>query len=296
MQSLFRYALFAAIAEADTLSLAARRLNISKSSASKQLHALEEELGTRLIKRSTRRMTLTAEGHALYRQCAPLLTQYQQIADCAEGLSNTAAGSLRVSVPQVFGQHRISPLLPEFLSLYPEVSITMHLEQQRLSDLDWAIDLALVFGKLEDSSLIAKKLLDNHFVLCAAPSYIAEHGSPETPQDLHHHNCLLIDYPNIDNIPRWELSRGNESEVVEVTGNLRVNDSSAILHAARSGMGIASIPTYLVQEDLQQGQLVEVVSEFHLKSVPLYAVFHDRDLRPLKLTRFLEFLEQRLSM
>jgi DNA-binding transcriptional LysR family regulator len=296
MQQMIRLTVFAAVVEEQGFSAAATRLELSNASVSKQIHTLEEELGVRLLNRSTRRLELTAAGQNLYTECAPLLKHYLRARDRAHSLNAEPQGTLRISAPQGYGQYRISPLLPRFLAQHPQLSVRLQLEQHRLQDLDWQMDVALMFGKLEDSNLVAKKLGESHNVVCASPEYLAQRGAPQFPKELMDHNCLLMEYPNIPDTALWEFRRSGRRERIRVGGNFITNDSTALLTALLDGGGISSLPSYLVTDALKRGELVSVLSEYAIAKVPLYAVYHHRKFRPTKLTAFLDFLEQELPL
>ncbi|HEY8023133.1 MAG TPA: LysR family transcriptional regulator [Burkholderiaceae bacterium] len=286
--------IFSTIVQAGSISRAAEQLNCGKSVVSRQLARLEEDLGARLIQRSTRRLALTEIGDLVLQEARRIEESLTSIEQLTDQYQQQVRGVLRISCSMA-GRLLVIPLMTEFLALYPQVKIVLQLEDRLVDLIAEQIDLAIRASPLEDSSLVARKLSDNHRALVAAPSYLARAGTPATPQDLSAHACLI--YSNGGRVyDEWTFVGDDGPYKVRVSGPIQINDGGALITAAVCGAGITMIPRKLVAADIARGDLVEVLSDCTLPpSAPVYAVYPARDWLPLKTSTFINFLQERMK-
>ena len=293
MDRLQSMALFVRVAELGSFSLAARQLGLSKSAASKQVSALEERLGVRLLNRTTRRLALTEVG-AVYRDhCARVVADADEADLAASRHSLTLRGRLKVNAPMTFGFLHLSPLLPEFLAAHPAIQVELSLNDRIVDLLEEGFDLAVRIGRLADSSLIARRLTTTGFVCAAAPAYLARAGRPETPGDLAGHNCLRYTYrPQPEG---WSFSRDGAATTVRIAGNLEANNGDALRAAALAGLGIVYLPDFIAAADIAAGGLVRLLPDWETPSLPIHAVFPPQRHPSAKLRAFIDFLATRFA-
>jgi DNA-binding transcriptional LysR family regulator len=287
-------ATFSAIVSTGSISKAATRMGCGKSVVSRQLAKLEEELGTRLIQRTTRKLTLTEAGEVVLLEAQQIERSLANVDQIAGQFQQEVRGRLRIGCPRPLGQRYLVPLLTEFTLRYPLVEITLVVED-RLTDLiAEQIDVAIRVAHLEDSTLVARKLVDNPRVLVAAPSYLARAGTPVCPADLAQHNCLLyISGTTVRD--EWSFHEGKNMTTVRAYGSIRMNDGMALAASVSSGAGITVLDRWLVKAELASGALVELLPGYRLNPGPsIYAVYPARKWMPLKTTTFVAFLQERL--
>ena len=249
MPDLNDMAVFAQVAQARSFSGAARRMKASKSRVSKSVARLERALGARLVNRTTRSLSLTEAGEAFYRHCSRIVEEAAQAALAVSAHHAEPQGLLRVSAPGAFGATQLAQALPGFLSRHPKVRLELCLAGRASDVVRGGYDVAISVGE-EDLplGLASRRLGSCRRVLCAAPGYLREHGTPHAPQELARHNCLHSGR-------RWRL--GNASHAVQ--GSLRADDERTLWQAARAGLGISLLPAYLVEDDVRRGRLVALL-------------------------------------
>lgn len=283
---------FARVAETGSFSAAARGLGLSKSLISRQVSALEAELGARLISRTTRSLTLTEAGRGYYEQVARILAQMEEADLSVSQLQATPRGKLRVNAPMSFSLLRLAPVLPDFLALYPEIDVDLAMNDRRVDLLEEGFDLAIRIGRLADSSLVARKLGPMRRIVCASPAYFADHGVPEVPADLKRHDCLC--YSNADTVDEWRFSEPDGRPIaVEVKGRVRANNGDLLRVAALRGLGLVDLPSFLVGADIEAGTLVSVLQDFIRQDGGVYAVYPHARYLPPKIRVFIDFLAER---
>lgn len=289
-----RLAIFAAIVRAGSISAAAIQLGCGKSVVSRQLARLELDLGARLIQRSTRRLALTEIGALVLQQAQHIEQALERIGEITDQYQQQVRGLLRVSC-SIAGRRPLVPLLAEFAALYPQVKVSLQLEDRLVDLIEDQIDVAIRTSNLVDSTLVARKLADNVTVMVAAPAYLARAGTPATPHELRAHACLL--YTNGGKIyDEWTFIGDEGPYVVRVDGPLQVNDGGSLVTAAAAGAGILRIPQVLARDELARGALVPVLAHCRLPPAPAsYAVYPARDFLPLKTQAFVEFLQRRMG-
>jgi DNA-binding transcriptional LysR family regulator len=284
---------FVRVVQAGSFSAAARALNQTPSAVSKQIGRLEDRLGARLFNRTTRRLGLTEVGAAFYERSRRILAEVEEAEQAVSHLHAAPRGTLRLDVPTAFGRLYIAPLLPDYLSLYPEVRIDMTMNDRYIDPVEEAVDLIVRIGELTDSSLIARRLAANRRVVCGVPGYFDRMGFPRYPADLAGHNCLVYTYRAARN--DWPFVRSGDPapgapEVIRVTGSLETNNAESLYVAALGGLGVGLFPLWLAGPDLAAGRLVRALPDYHAPDSAIYAVYPPgRHLSP-KVRSFVDFL------
>lgn len=288
MDVLTGMAIFTAVVENNSLAGAARHMNLSPSVVSKQLSALEDRLGVRLLNRTTRRVSLTEVGAAYYERCKRILADVDEAEAAVTTAHSSPRGLLRITAPTTFAHRHVAPHLPAFVDRFPEVQIQL-LVADRLVDLvEEGVDLAIRIAQLKDSSLIARKLAPNHRKLVASPEYLKRWGTPGKPRDLNDHALLTL-LPG-SSINDWHFVVDGEETIIRAKGDIVTNNGDAILALALSGAGLAMLAAHVVGEYLQSGALVSVLDEYVREDVPIYAVYpSNRHLSP-KVRALVDFL------
>ena len=287
-------ALFLRVLDLGSISAAARTLDLSVAVASQRLKRLERELGVRLLHRTTRQLHPTPEGLLLAEQGRVLVEDLEALADGLRRTGSGVAGTLRVKLPSTFGRMYVSPLLPEFLALHPDVRVSVDLSDVKVDLVSAGMDLAIRIGTLDDSSLVARQLAINRRVLCASPDYLERRGVPRTPADLAEHECLLL-VGSQGRQDTWRLRDGDTEVSVRVGGRIESNQGELLRDAAVAGLGIALHSTWHVSDDLRAGRLRVVLPDHPLPESGIHAVMPQRRLVPPRVRAFVDFLADKLG-
>ena len=279
---------FRHVAEGGSFAAAGRRLGLSPAAVSKNVAQLEAHAGARLIQRTTRRMALTEAGRTYL---AHVVRALDALADADHALCptrTTASGLLRVSAPMSVGLMRLSRLVPAFLARHPALSLDLHLDDRRVDLVRDGFDLAIrASDRLDDSTLVARRLAALRHVLCAAPGYLARHGAPATPADLAAHP--LVRFSLSGHADTWTFTRAGRTERVPVAGRYAVTSSLAVRDALLAGFGISLVPALYVEDDLAAGRLQPVLADWHTVATELYAVYPSRQHLAPKVRAFVDF-------
>ncbi len=262
---------FAAVAARGSFTDGAKRLGISTKLASKYVRQLEERLGAQLLHRTTRSVTLTETGEAYYRRCLPLLDQFDELEGLVQTRQSELAGPIRITAPTGFGSTQLVRALRPFLADHPKVAVELHLSDHHVSLVDQGFDLAIRFGALKDSSLVARKLMDMRIVCCASPDYLQANGRPDEPAALADHNCLLP--VSAGPSDQWEFRIDGQIRSVAVRGNFRANSPRAVAQMASDGLGIARMPLYTAEPFIESGRLNLLFEAQEAKVIGLHAVY-----------------------
>lgn len=292
LNSLPTLVLFARIVQCGSLSKAADHYGLSRSAVSKQLRALEDKLGIRLLQRSTRSLKLTEAGKRIFDEALRVQEALERVEALSEELQGEVSGNLRVSCSVGIGRVHLVPLLKQFRALYPKVHLQLLLEDRFVDLIDEQIDVAIRVGHLPDSSLIALRLGEMTWVVCASPDYLSKNGTPETPADLLQHDRL--NYRNSQNaFDSWLFMGPNGEERISVDGSLSINDSTALVQATEDGQGIVWIDKNSLGDALETGRLIQVLKDYSLGTgYPIYALYPARDHLPAKTRKFVDFLSE----
>ncbi|GAB3101021.1 LysR family transcriptional regulator [Lysobacter terrae] len=287
-------ALFLRVLDLGSISAAARSLDLSVAVASQRLKRLERDLGVRLLHRTTRQLHPTPEGLLLAEQGRVLVEDLEALAGGLRRTGSGVAGTLRVTMSSTFGRLYISPLLPEFLALHPEVRVSVDLNDQKVDLVSAGMDVGIRIGALDDSTLVARRIANNRRVLCASPDYLRAHGEPRTPAELAQHECLLlVGAQGRNDLWRFQSDGGEIS--VRVHGRLESNQGELLRDAAVAGLGIALHSTWHVNGDLRAGRLRVLLPDYPLADTGIHAVMPQRRLVPPRVRAFVDFLAQRLG-
>ena len=282
---------FARIVSAGSMSAAARELDLPLSVISKRMALLEKSLGVRLLQRTTRRQALTEEGALLHARVLRILDEIEQAEAALSHSRREVSGLLRVTAPGEFGRQHIVPIVADFQRQHPQLAIQLDLSDTVLDLLESGHDLAIRFGSLADSSLVARRLAPNYRVACAAPAYLAQYGTPRHPAELTQHRCILI---GEQRRAEWHF-HGEEQVAVRVTGALVTNDGQAAHALALQAAGIVVKSIWDVGDDILAGRLQRVLPAHSMPTAPLHAIFpHSQNLAP-RVRLFIDYLAARLQ-
>lgn len=281
--------LFIRVVETSSFSKAAIDLGITQPTATKAVAAMEQRLGARLLHRSTRGVSPTEVGSLYYEKCKLIAREIDAADNLATLLQSDVGGQLRISTSVAFGRRVLVPQVLRYMREHPSVSIDLSFDD-RYSDLvHLGVDLALRMGRLADSSLGARYLGYNPWMLVAAPQYLRECGHPVQPGELAEHRCLV--YSSVQGDDHWRFTGGDgKASSVPVNGPLRSNNLSAVLAAARAGMGLALLPCYVAQDSVHTGELEVILPDYQLPAQEIHAVFPSPKFVPSKVKSFITWL------
>lgn len=270
------------------MSAAGREMGLSPAVVSKRISQLEDRLGARLFQRTTRHLTLTETGAGYFKRVVDILSLCEEAEDFVSRRNTKPRGSLKLTIPTTFGRLHIAPYLKEFLARFPDIELDVHLTDDFVDIIREGYDLAIRIGELEDSSLVARKIAPDTRLMCAAPSYLAKHGTPSKLSDLDAHNCLSAGAQEV-----WRLEGPGGQMQVRTNGNIRSNSGELIHAALCSGLGIGLRSTWDIGPELKSGELEAVMPQYRGSSnVAIYAVYPCREFMPAKVNVLIEFLAE----
>jgi LysR family transcriptional regulator for bpeEF and oprC len=281
---------FVRVAETRSFQSAANQLGMSGPAVSKSIAKLERHLGAKLFHRTTRSVALTDDGQAFLERCRRILEDVQEAEELLTSRRLTPRGRLRVQMPLGFGRHVVLPMLPRFLSSYPDLAVDVDLSDRIVDFADEGLDLAVRIGEIADSRVIARKIYDIRFVTCASPEYLKKHGTPRKPEDLAKHQCLPYWMPQVGRHREWPFAHQGVRFSVAVPGKLNINNSEALIDAAVNGAGIVSVATFLAAEAVKAGKLKVVMRDFVTLGPPVSAVYLPSRHLSARVRAFLDFL------
>lgn len=288
MDKLNAISVFCKVIETQSFTQAANQQNISVAMTSKLVSQLEEHLKTRLLQRTTRKIVPTEAGMLYYQRCQAILLDLSEADSSISNMATSLQGNLLISVPRDFGLLYISPNLPKFIELHPNLHVEIEFEDKRVDLVAEGYDLALRIGYMQDSSLVARKISSSPMHFVASPSYLESRGTPLTPDDLEYHQGLL--YKSSLNQVHWQSTKANQIQRYKIQSKVVSNNGMALLEMTKAGLGISNSPSFFVKEALASGELVEILSEYKQKPLDIYVVYPNRRHLPAKVRAFIEFL------
>lgn len=275
MDELTQIYTFINVVEAQSFSAAARQQSVSISTVARQVKLLEDQLGVRLLNRSTRSLSLTEPGRLFHERVCAISNDLNKAKSEVKSFQKDVRGVLRVALRVSTGTTIVVPALPAFLEQYPDLSVEVSLTDERQDLVANDVDVAVWMGDMPDSEFVARRLSPSQRVVCASPKYIARHGAPQSPNDLRRHNCILFAARSYGNV--WVFSRNGQREDVEVRGNLWSENGLVLLSAAQAGLGIVVVHERTVRPLILQGHLTRVLDDYTVKprveEAELHAVY-----------------------
>ena len=294
MDRLTALTVFRTVVDLGSFAAASRQMGLSPAAISKNIAELEAHLSVRLLNRTTRRMSLTEAGELYFERVARILDELDDADGTLNAMQHRPSGALRVTAPLTVTLLRLSTKILAFLDRYPDVALDLRLDDRRVNIIEEGIDVALRGSdNLEASGLIARKLMTMDHVVCAAPSYFAQAGMPQTPGDLPGHSC--VQFSLSDHALEWSFRKAGRMEKVRIDGRYRVSSSLAVIDALRGGFGLSLIPRMYVADDLDSGRLVTALDDWSANTTTLYAVYPSKRYVVSKVRVFLDFLIEELG-
>jgi DNA-binding transcriptional LysR family regulator len=285
---------FAKVVEQGSFARAAERLGMSTSAVSRQVADLEAHLDARLLNRTTRRLSLTESGQAFFERCVQLLADLEEAEEAVTAAAVVPRGTLKLTCSITFGNRHLAPAIAAFAAKHPQVRFEIELSDRAVDIVDEGIDLAIRIGDIGSQALIGRRIGSTQLVCCAAPAYLAAHGTPATPDDLAQHACLTYEYSSAGNIWHFRDADGR-AHTVKVAGPAHANNGQMQAALAAEGMGIAFEPDFIVAPLTRAGRLVAILPDFRPPSSPIFAVYPSRRHLSAKVRAFVDYLVERFD-
>jgi len=282
--------IFYYVADFMSFTKAAVHLNCSKAHVSKQVTDLERLVGAALLHRNTRSIKLTFAGEALFKHAELIIQELQFASNTVNALQNKAQGTLRITSPKGYADYLLAPNLFRFLESFPEISLVMNHCGNMLDLVKEKIDLAIRITHEPPLDKVAKRLGSDRMVICASKNYLERYGQPKTPQKLREHPCLV--YSSERSVDHWPFYVEETEITISVKSRIFSNSASVVLEAVRNGQGIARLPQFVIEDDLQKGKLYALLTDFYPPDIPIYAIFAQSRIIPPKIQAFVQFLEE----
>lgn len=280
---------FVTVTETGSFTAASHKLGISTAQVSRQVSALENRLATQLFYRTTRKVTATETGQLYYQHCRHVLDGLEEAERSLTNLQRTPRGRLKITAPTTFGENQIAPLINDFMCRYPDLELECLFTNQKVDLIDNGFDLAIRLGKLDDSSMMAKRLASRRQHVCASPEYLSARGEPHLLSELEQHNCLqgTLEY--------WRFQENGQERNIKISGNMHYNSGQALTDAALKGLGLVQLPDYYVQPYLEQGKLIPLLENHEQADEGIWALYpHNRHLS-LKVRKLVDYLAEQLG-
>lgn len=289
MDRFLALSVFAKVVEQGSFARAADRLEMSTSAVSRHVADLEAHLDARLLNRTTRRLSLTESGSVFYERCVQLLADLEEAEVTAAAATVLPRGTLKLTCSITFGTRHLAPAIAAFVARNSQLRFDVELSDRVVDIVDEGFDLALRIGEIGSQSLIGRRIAESQIVCCAAPSYLAAHGTPRTPADLARHACLSYEYSPARNLWRFRDQEGRDEEV-RIAGPVHANNGQMLCALAVAGVGINFEPDFIVAPDVRAGRLVPLLPSFAPPSIPIHAVYPSRRHLSAKVRAFVDFL------
>ncbi|MEH6449734.1 MAG: LysR family transcriptional regulator [Oleispira sp.] len=279
---------FVNVAENESFTLAAKKMDISTAQVSRQISALEKRLNIKLLYRTTRKVSLTEEGRIFYQHCRGVLDGLDAAERAVTNFQSKPQGKIKLTAPVTYGEQQVLPLVNDFMKQYGDIEVSVFLNNQQVSLVEDGYDLAIRVGKLSDSSMMAKKLGSRTNFICASPDYLDKQGIPHSLSELSQHSCLLgtLDY--------WHFKEAGKEKNIRVKGRIRYNSGYGLVDAALKGLGIVQLPDYYVQDHIASGELITLLDKYREPEEGVWAVYpQNRHLSP-RIRLFVDYLAEHL--
>lgn len=290
-------ATFVTIVEHGNFSTAARITGATPSAISRCVSRLEQEMGSKLLHRTTRKLALTETGKSVYEHALDMLEAAQQAMDSGSSVQTVAQGKLTVSVPKAVGRFVIHPLIPEFLERYPQIDVCLRLEDRYMDLIDDGVDLALRITSTPSPGLYGKPLMPVTHVICATPEYLRRAGTPQHPHDLRAHSCISLGETPADS--RWKFTLQEKTEIVQTHGRYAANHTGVRLDAVKRHVGIGSLPLFTAREALEKGEIVQVLPEWAFISSytgELWLLWTRNKHMPARMRAMINYLNEKMPV
>lgn len=284
---------FVYVVDSGSFSVAAKRLDVSKSLVSRKIARLEQHLGTQLLFRTTRRINPTDAGHDLFTKCVRLFNSLEEAEQSVLDVEDLPRGHLRIVCTDVLGERYVSLATARFSKLYPNLKIDVHVTSRLVDLVAEGYDIAVRYGRLTDSSLKARKVFNLPHVVCASPQYFEEHGAPDEIEDLQQHNCLVATF---DPCATWRFRVGKKNIDIDLEGNWRSNNASALIEAAVAGLGICRLPELYVRDYLDSGRLVSIFDKYQHDGFPVWLVYPNTRYVSAKVRLFIDYVCENIGL
>ncbi len=279
--------LFCKVIETQSFTQAAQQEQISLAMASKLVAQLEEHLNVRLLQRTTRRISPTEAGLLFYQRCLPILNELKEAEDCVTNVTSSLQGKLNLSLPMDFGSRFIAPHLSKFTQTYPHLQLNLEFNDRRVDVVSEGYDLVLRIGKLEDSSIVAKRIAQAHHLIVGSPAYLAKFGTPQTALELQDHRCLLYEAQNF-----WQFNENGHQIKFKPQGQVYSNNGYALVQMAKAGQGLIYIPKFLIKDELAAQELVPVLHHIEQEPLDISLLYPNRRYLSPKVKVAIEFFTQ----
>jgi DNA-binding transcriptional LysR family regulator len=284
--------LFVRVAEQGSFAAVAQQMGAARSVVTRRIAALETRLGAKLIARSTRRLSLTSAGAIYLERCREILDMVEAAATGLDAERQTPRGAIRISVPLSFGQRYLAPLLLEFSRRYPDIALNMDFTDRRANLIEEGVDLAIRVTDRLGQQEVARRLSSTRLVVVASPAYLDQYGIPKRPADLLSHECLAY---TLSASASWLFTVDGKPQSIPVHGRIQANNGDVLLQAAIGGLGIACEPTFIAADALASGQLKEILTDYPIPDIGIYAVLPGNRHIPFRVRALIDFLIERLG-
>jgi len=283
------------VVESGSFRQAAIEMGVAPQATSKTVRQLEQQLGIRLLHRTTRKLSLTEEGAQLLAQVAPALANIRTAVEELQNARKEVGGTLRISGPRSVGQHFIVPLIPEYMSLYPDVRVELELEDRITDRVLERVDVGFRMGPSVDRNVVARRLMDIQQWVCASPDYIEKYGRPRRWADLATHRCTGFRHSNSGRVMPWEYTDQGEVTYTDMAPKFVTNDVDAEMWAVLGGAGIGQIPSYIAQPMVDSGRLVHLMKSHVTERIGFYIYYPQRNQLPQRTRRFIDFVVEKVT-
>ncbi len=292
MHSLQPFVAFSETVKHGGFAAAARELGSAPSTLAKAVSRLEARLGLRLFHRTTRQVSLTADGERLYQRCQRVLDELEALQSEAAGARAAPSGTLRIDMPQFFGRRVLLPILARLLRQHPTLELDARFSDAFVDLVKDGIDVAIRIGELQDSTLVARRIASQSLLLVAAPDYLHQHGSPRRVDDLAAHRSILFRLPSSGRDRPQQFRVGRRTVSRQPPQGLRFDDGEAMVQAAVLGLGLTQVPDYMAADDIRAGRLVEVLAVHRPPAMPIHAVMPAKRMVPARVRALLDALDE----